>query len=74
MLLEDLYPPNLEEELRSTCRVSSAEVSHFLFNVFDELLKLPQGEYLLNHEAGRDHVEVLRAVGDDEAHTLDIKQ
>ena len=74
MLFEDLYPPNLEEELRSNCRISCDDVSQFLFNVFDDLLQLPQGEYLLNHAAGKDHVEVLRAVGDDEASVLTLNK
>ena len=69
MLYEDLYPPNLEEELRTNCDLNPADISLFLANVFEELLQLPQGDYLLHHEPGRDYLDVLKAVGDDEAHT-----
>ena len=72
MLFEDLYPPNLEEELRSTCHISSLDVAQFLYDVFDDLLQLPQGEYLLHHDPGKDHVDVLRAVSEDEAYTLSL--
>ena len=72
MLFEDLYPPNLEEELRSTCHLSSHDVAQFLYEVFDDLLQLPQGEYLLHHAAGKDHVDVLKAVAEDEAYTHNL--
>ena len=73
MLYEDLYPANLEEEMRSNCNLTPDDVGQFLFNFFDNLLQLQQGEYLLHHEPGREYVDVLRAVGDDEAHTLDLE-
>ena len=69
MLFEDLYPPNLEEELRSNCNLTPVDVSQFLSNVFEELLHLPQGDYLLHHEPGREYLDILKAVGDEEAHT-----
>ena len=43
MLFEDLYAPNLEEELRSVCGISSADVGAFLFCLFDKLLQVRVG-------------------------------
>ena len=41
------------------------------FLLFDDL-QLKQGDYLLHHEAGKDHAQVLKAVGDDEAHLVNL--
>lgn len=73
MLFEDLYHANLEDEMKTNCGLSGDDVSAFLFGFFSEVLKLSQGNYLLQHEAGSDELDVLKAVKQEEKANIDLK-